>query len=63
MGNIGAVVPVKNPEALSGAVREVLALDTRQRRHIGKNARNRIIEHYSLQMLLEHLAEYLPGTS
>ncbi len=49
MGNIGAVVPVKNPEALSRAVQEVLALDTEQRRHIGKNARNRIIEHYSLQ--------------
>ncbi len=49
LDNIGTVVPVKDPEALSRAIREVLALDTEQRKHIGKNARNRIIEHYSLQ--------------
>jgi len=49
MGNIGTVVPVKNPEMLSRAVQEILALDTEQRRHIGKKARNRIIDRYSLQ--------------
>jgi len=53
MGDIGTRVPVKNSEALSEAIQKTLSLDLEKRLCMGKSARTRIVELYSLQATSE----------
>ncbi len=58
VGDSGKVVPPKNPEALAKAWQEVLTLDSSARINLGKSARTRIVENFSLVSIVdqyEHL--------
>jgi glycosyltransferase involved in cell wall biosynthesis len=48
VGNTGIVVPARDPEALADGLSRLLALGPERRRQLGRAARRRIIEHYSL---------------
>jgi glycosyltransferase involved in cell wall biosynthesis len=58
VGDSGKVVPPKNPDALAKAWQEVLTLDSSARINLGKSARTRIVENFSLVSIVdqyEHL--------
>jgi glycosyltransferase involved in cell wall biosynthesis len=55
VGNTGWVVPPKNPEALTKAWQESIELGSEGREKLGKAARSRIIECFSLESIV---AEY-----
>lgn len=55
VGNTGWVVPPKNPEALANAWKESIELGAEGREKLGKAARSRIIECFSLDSIV---AEY-----
>ena len=48
VGDTGRVVPAENPEALAGAWHELLALDPDERAQLGRAARQRMEERFSL---------------
>jgi glycosyltransferase involved in cell wall biosynthesis len=48
VGNTGRVVPSKNPELLANAWKELIDLGAQDRENLGKAARARIIEDFSL---------------
>lgn len=53
VGDTGRVVPPKNPEALANAWKELIELSSKGRESLGKAARQRIIEHFSLELIVE----------
>lgn len=62
VGDIGKVVPAGAPEALATAWKELLALDHRGRQALGMRGRQRVIENFSLGVVVkkyEHLYESL----
>lgn len=57
VGHTGRIVPARDAEALSQAVVDLLSLDVRQRRELGRMARERIAQHFTLDRVLSrHLA-------
>ncbi len=48
VGDVGKVVPAKNALALANGWREILALDLKDRKALGKQARARILQYFSL---------------
>ena len=48
VGDCGSVVPPGNPEALATAIGEIVNIDSNARSALGRRARERIIERYSL---------------
>jgi glycosyltransferase involved in cell wall biosynthesis len=48
VGDTGRVVPPKNPQALADAWREIIQMGREQRGKLGRAARRRVEEHYSL---------------
>ena len=58
VGDTGKVVPPKNPQALADGCRELISLDTEGRKILGKKARQKVIELYSLAAITAQY-EYL----
>ena len=52
VGDTGKVVPIKNPVALAQAWQEIIALGTEGRQQLGKAARSRIIDDFSLDSVV-----------
>jgi glycosyltransferase involved in cell wall biosynthesis len=52
VGNAGKVVPPKNPQALADAWKEIIDLDLEARTALGKAARERIVEKFSLNLVV-----------
>ena len=52
LGRAGQLIPVEDPRSLAQAVDGLLA-DPERRRRLGTEARNRVVEHYSLERSLE----------
>ena len=52
MGDTGIVVPKKDPQALCAAWQSLLDAGPDFRRAMGKRARKRIMEHYSLAAMI-----------
>ncbi len=53
LGGAGQLVPVEDPESLAEAVDALLLADPQRRRALGAAARERAVEHYSLQRSLQ----------
>jgi glycosyltransferase involved in cell wall biosynthesis len=53
VGNSGIVVPPCNPEALCEAWQNMIELGSVKRQILGKKARERIINHFSIQMIVQ----------
>ena len=53
VGNTGRVVPPQNPEALANAWQELIVMGAEGREALGKAARARIIECFSLDSVVE----------
>jgi len=53
VGATGKIVPARNPELLADALIDMIALGDEGRRNLGKLARQRIIENFSLQTVTE----------
>ena len=58
VSNTGKVVPPQNPEALAAGWNEILILSLNDRSRLGKQARERIKEHYSLPMIASCYEEH-----
>lgn len=56
VGDCGRVVPPSDPEALSHALREMLALSAGERRTLGKRAREHIMKHFGLPLVTKAYA-------
>ncbi|WP_333121601.1 glycosyltransferase [Microcoleus sp. Pol11C3] len=52
VSNTGKVVAPKNPQALANAWKELIALDEEERETLGKSARSRIVEFFSLDSVV-----------
>ena len=52
VGETGKVVPPRNPTALAGSILELLELSSEERRKLGRQARERIRHHYSLDRIV-----------
>ncbi|OQW92463.1 MAG: hypothetical protein BWK78_01675 [Thiotrichaceae bacterium IS1] len=52
IGNTGKVVPPRNPIALANAWRELIEMGTEGRRQLGEQARQRVIENFSLDAIV-----------
>ena len=50
----GFVVPPKNPEALGGAIIKMIEVGEEKRREMGKRARDRIKENYSIKKIINN---------
>ncbi len=53
LGDCGRVVPCRDPEALSEAILSILCLTPGERLDLGKRARDRITEDYSIQRIVQ----------
>lgn len=52
VGNTGKVVPPKNAQAFADACQELISLDASDREALGKKARQKVIELYSLESII-----------
>ena len=57
VGDIGRVVPPKNPEALANAWKGLIDLGQDGRRNLGFSARKRIMEHFELSKVVKQYEE------
>jgi glycosyltransferase involved in cell wall biosynthesis len=57
VGSSGFVVPPRRPDMLARAMEDILAMEAEQRVNLGKLARARIIERYSLQSVARQYEE------
>lgn len=53
IGDTGFVVPIKNPERLSNAICKMMDMSKNERNILGNKARSRILNHYSLNKMVE----------
>lgn len=53
IGDTGAIVPVRNPKALAEAMVRLVNIEPEARSELGRRARTRISNHYSLQSMVE----------
>ena len=56
IGDTGIVVPPRSPEALADAWERMLTMGEAARQELGQRARARIVEHYSLDRMVEAYA-------
>lgn len=56
VANTGIVVPPRNPQALAAAWAELLSLTASERFALGQQARQRIIQHFSLEKMVQAYA-------
>jgi glycosyltransferase involved in cell wall biosynthesis len=61
IGDTGLVVPPRNEEALASALMEMLKMPAGDRRVLGRTARNRITERYSLKTVVGEYAAIYEG--
>lgn len=57
ISDAGFVVPVRDPAALSAAMRNILEMNTEARRQLGRKARQRILECFSMNAAVEKYQE------
>ncbi len=57
VGETGKVVPPKNPQALADGCRELISLDIAAREALGKKARQKVIDLYSLESIIAQYEE------
>lgn len=57
LGETGRIVPPKNAESLAGEIVEMLELDRAELRSLGQQARQRILERYSLPVIASFYAD------
>jgi glycosyltransferase involved in cell wall biosynthesis len=57
VGDTGRVVPPKNAPALAAAWQELVELDPQAREELGKMARKRVIEDFSLELIVDRYEE------
>jgi glycosyltransferase involved in cell wall biosynthesis len=57
IGNTGAIVPVRNPRALAQEMMRLITTPPQTRAELGRRARRRITDHYSLQKMVEGYKE------
>jgi len=48
VGDTGRIVPPRNPEALAGAICELIEMGHERRKQLGRGARERVRERYEL---------------
>ena len=53
VGDTGAVIPIKSPDAFADAVIDLLNLPSEKLKRLGMKARNRIVSNYTLDSILE----------
>ncbi len=53
VSDTGRVVPIKNPQALAAAWQEIVELDATSRAELGKAARQRIVDNFSLESIVD----------
>jgi glycosyltransferase involved in cell wall biosynthesis len=53
IGEEGWIVPTGNAEAIASAWRDMLGLTSQERAERGSRARQRIVEHFSIQKMVE----------
>jgi glycosyltransferase involved in cell wall biosynthesis len=53
IGDTGAIVPVRDPQALAQAMVRMITAAPEERSELGRRARDRITHHYSLQAMVE----------
>ncbi|AFZ26290.1 glycosyltransferase [Cylindrospermum stagnale PCC 7417] len=53
VGNTGKIVPPRNPEALANAWKELIMMGEEERKALGKAARARVIECFSLESVVD----------
>ncbi len=58
VGDTGRVVAKENPVALAGAIRELVQLSPTDRRQLGQRARQRIIDHFSMEAVCRSYEDY-----
>ena len=64
VGEHGFIAPISDSDALAESLSQALTLSAEQRRRLGKNARARVIEHYSMSAMAEKLlALYSDGAA
>ena len=61
VGDVGVVVPPRDPPALAKALEKVLAMSVDERRTLGARARERVREHYSLERITRQYLEVYRG--
>jgi glycosyltransferase involved in cell wall biosynthesis len=59
VGETGAVAPPNDPNALASALKKLIELAPGERRALGKTARQRIVENYSLETMLTRTQDAL----
>jgi glycosyltransferase involved in cell wall biosynthesis len=57
VGDTGRVVPPKNAPALAEAWQELIELDPQDREKLGKMARKRVIEDFSIELIVDRYEE------
>lgn len=57
VGDTGRVVPPKNAPALAEAWQELIELDPQDREKLGKMARKRVIENFSIELIVDRYEE------
>jgi glycosyltransferase involved in cell wall biosynthesis len=57
VGDTGRVVPPGDPAALAAALGEVLGMDARERGRLGRLARQRVMERFSLEAVADRYQE------
>lgn len=61
VGDTGVIVPPRNPEALAQGWRDMLRLPTEERRELSNRARQRIVENFSLDAMIERMSQIYIG--
>ena len=56
VGDGGRIVPPRDPEALAGALADILCLDPAERQQIGEAARRHVTSHFELSVIARHFA-------
>ena len=61
VGNTGVIVPPRNPEALAQGWNDLLRLPGERRRELSDRARQRIVENFSLDAMIERMSQIYTG--
>lgn len=61
IGDTGLVVPSQNPSAMAGALCRILAMPAQKRKNLGKKARQRIQDNYSMKKIAARYEEFYFG--
>lgn len=61
IGNCGTLVPPQNSQALAQAMKAMMNMTVEQRATIGKNARRRVVEHFSIDTITQRWLDIYEG--